>query len=42
MIGALLYYLIEQPFMRLRDRWFPRLFAVPSPALAGPVSAGAT
>jgi peptidoglycan/LPS O-acetylase OafA/YrhL len=42
MIGALLYYLIEQPFMRLRDRWFPRLFVDSSSALSGPVSASTT
>jgi peptidoglycan/LPS O-acetylase OafA/YrhL len=41
MIGALLYYVVELPFMRLRDRWFPRLFADPSPALGGPISASA-
>jgi peptidoglycan/LPS O-acetylase OafA/YrhL len=39
MIGALLYYLIEQPFMILRDRWFPRLFVDSSPALTGRVRA---
>jgi peptidoglycan/LPS O-acetylase OafA/YrhL len=42
MIGALLYYLIEQPLMRLRDRWFPRLFVEPSPALTGQVGASST
>jgi peptidoglycan/LPS O-acetylase OafA/YrhL len=42
MIGALLYYLIEQPFMRLRDRWFPRLFVDPSPALTSQLSASST
>jgi peptidoglycan/LPS O-acetylase OafA/YrhL len=42
LIGALLYYLVEQPFMRLRDRWFPRLFLDRSPALAGQVSASPT
>jgi peptidoglycan/LPS O-acetylase OafA/YrhL len=42
MIGALLYYLIEQPFMRLRDRWFPRLFVDSSSALTGRVSASST
>ena len=42
MIGALLYYLIEQPFMRLRDRWFPRLFVDPSSALTGQVSASSS
>jgi peptidoglycan/LPS O-acetylase OafA/YrhL len=41
-IGALLYYLIERPFMRLRDSWFPRLFVAPSPALASQVSASST
>jgi hypothetical protein len=41
MIGALLYYVVELPFMRLRDRWFPRSFADPSPALGGPISASA-
>jgi peptidoglycan/LPS O-acetylase OafA/YrhL len=41
-IGALLYYLIEQPFMRLRDRWFPRLFVDPSPALTSQLSASST
>jgi hypothetical protein len=34
--------LVEQPFMRLRDRWFPRLFLDRSPALAGQVSASPT
>lgn len=42
MIGALLYYLIEQPFMRLRDRWFPRLFVDSSSALTGQLSASST
>jgi peptidoglycan/LPS O-acetylase OafA/YrhL len=42
MIGALLYYLIEQPFMRLRDRWFPRLFVDSSSVLTGRVSASST
>jgi peptidoglycan/LPS O-acetylase OafA/YrhL len=42
MIGALLYYLIEQPFMRLRDRWFPRLFVDPSPTPTGQLSASST
>ena len=42
MIGALLYYLIEQPFMRLRDRWFPQLFVDPSPALTSQLSASST
>jgi peptidoglycan/LPS O-acetylase OafA/YrhL len=42
LIGALLYHLVEQPFMRLRDRWFPRLFLDRSPALAGQVSASPT
>jgi len=41
-VGALLYYLIEQPFMRLRDKWFPRLFVDPSSALAGRVGASST
>jgi peptidoglycan/LPS O-acetylase OafA/YrhL len=41
-VGALLYYLIEQPFMRLRDRWFPRLFVDRSSALTGRVSATST
>ena len=40
-VGALLYYLIERPFMRLRDRWVPRLFVDPS-VLPGPVGAGST
>jgi peptidoglycan/LPS O-acetylase OafA/YrhL len=41
-IGALLYYLIEQPFMRLRDRWFPRLFVDSSSTLTDRVSAIST
>jgi peptidoglycan/LPS O-acetylase OafA/YrhL len=42
MIGALLYYLIEQPFIRLRDRWFPQLFVDSSSAPTGRVSASST
>jgi peptidoglycan/LPS O-acetylase OafA/YrhL len=29
--GWLLYALVEQPFMRLRDRWFPRNFKAAAP-----------
>jgi peptidoglycan/LPS O-acetylase OafA/YrhL len=30
--GALLYYLVEKPFMWLRDRWLPSNFGAASPA----------
>jgi peptidoglycan/LPS O-acetylase OafA/YrhL len=33
-VGWLLYVLVEQPFMRLRDRWFPRNFKPAAPRTA--------